>query len=81
MDEEVNDIAEWLQKEAEALKMKARTHSELARREENWIYLPVRIEGKMGAFRRAERLQKLEDRWEKAHSGKGTHLMLIPAAQ
>ena len=81
MDEEVNGIAEWLQKEAEALKMQARPHPELARRDRSWIYLPVRIEEKMGSFKRAERLQKLEDRWEKVNSGKGTHLLLISAAE
>ena len=81
MDPKVQDIADWLTGQAAALRIQAAPHPELVRWDQNCVCMPVRIEGKMGVFRKAELLQELERRWEKEHGGGNTRLLLIPAAE
>jgi hypothetical protein len=79
--EQLVDIVGWLERESTKKRVKAVIHSELARVEDEWLYIPVRIEGTMGAFERAERLQELEDGWDEEHPEASTKLLLMPAAE
>ena len=79
--DELDDIVGWLQRHAAETGLSAVIHPEWARRDDEWLHIPVRIEGEMGAFDRAERLQALEDAWDEQHPDDKTKLLLVPTAR
>jgi len=76
--EQLVDIVGWLNRKSVVMGLKTVIPPELARWEKEWLYIPVRIEGAMGAFERAERLQDLEDGWDEEHPETSTKLLLVP---
>lgn len=73
-------VEEWLQKEAEHLKIRAQFHMELLKRDNGWLYIPVFIADDMDAYAKASLLQDLEDAWNDQEPVPDTQLLLIPAA-
>jgi len=78
--EQINDIVGWLKEHATEMGLSAVIYPDGARTDNSWLHLPVRIEGEMGAYERAEHLQDLEDAWDEQHPGDSVKLLLIPAA-
>ena len=80
MDQEIEEIAAWLKKRAAKKHLAVVVYTEAARRKPGWIILPVRIDGEMGAYECAVKLQKLEDEWDRQNTRRDLHLFLEPGS-
>ena len=74
---EFQEITQWVQKQLKADKLTGTIHQDLARQEDNWVYMPLNIE-LTDAFKIADALQKIEDRWKRRVPKSPIRLVLVP---
>ena len=75
-----DEVYEWLELEAKRQHIEAKLYPSLVRRDENWLYVPVYIEGG-DLFEKAEALHNLEEAWRIQDPEPYWQLLLIPAAK
>ena len=75
-----DEVYKWLELEAKRQHVEAKLYPSLVRRDENWLYLPVYIEGG-DLFEKAEVLYNLEEAWRVNKPDPYWQLLLIPAAK
>ncbi len=74
----LEEVYEWLELEAKRQHIDAKIYPSLVRRDDNWLYLPVHIEGG-DLFEKAEALYNLEEAWRAHQPRPYWELLLIPA--
>jgi hypothetical protein len=71
-------IAEWIDEQAQKLKVSVTTYPDSIVRDNNWIHAPVTVNEGGDAYDRATWLQRIEDEWD-PKTFDGYDLLLVPA--
>jgi len=75
------EIYQWLNRQAKTLNVQVTLFPDSARQEEEWLYLPVSVDGAANAYDRASKLQDLEDSWNEQEPRPEPQIFLMPAGK
>jgi hypothetical protein len=78
-----NDAAKifaWLEKRSSRETVPVRIHRKAARTDGDYLYVPVRVEGDLDAYEKAQLMQTMEDEWNYQDPSPARKILLIPTA-
>lgn len=75
---QTNELIEWLQARLSEERVPTNVHTNIARLDSNYLYVPLYVGGKQDAIAKARLMQKIEDEWNFGKPHPDLRLLLVP---